>query len=68
MNNEQLTMNKTEEIISTMSARDREIIRLRFHEEKPVAEIAKIMGMNIVVLEDLIIGILSGIRQRIIGG
>lgn len=49
-----------------MSARDREIIRLRFYEEKSVPEIAKIMGMNIVVLEDLMIGILSGIRQRLI--
>ncbi len=61
-----LVMNKTEEIINQMCERDQDIIRLRFHEEKSVPEIAKIMKMSDIALEDLITGILAGIRQRLI--
>ena len=59
-------MNKTEEIISQMCERDKEIIRLRFYEEKSIPEIAKIMKMSITNTEDLITGILAGIRKRLI--
>lgn len=55
----------TKQAIEQLSERDKQIIKLRFEENKTVPEIAKILKINVPNTEDLITNILAGLRARL---
>lgn len=55
----------TKQAIEQLSERDKQIIKLRFEENKDVNYIAKLFKVNEANMEDLITNILAGLRKRL---